>query len=95
MEALKPHAACTWISKNRSGTELDRLIFADFGLKGVETPKHCGLVLTDCLRSQETLLADGHLHEFRSCLGKAAFVSHQWTARSHPDPEMKQFKVQK
>lgn len=45
------------------------------------------------VKPHETLLCAGTLHEFQPELGSAAFVSHQWASRHHPDPEMKQFKV--
>ena len=31
--------------------------------------------------------------EFEETLGQAAFVSHQWVGRNHPDPEFKQMRV--
>jgi len=31
--------------------------------------------------------------EFKRSMGNAAFVSHQWVASSHPDPECKQMSV--
>ena len=33
------------------------------------------------------------LVEFQRNMGNAAFVSHQWVAGSHPDPECKQMRV--
>ena len=45
------------------------------------------------MKPHETLLAEGQLTEFKCWMGKAAFVSHQWASNTHPDPDMKQFKV--
>ncbi|CAE7417646.1 ANK1 [Symbiodinium natans] len=41
----------------------------------------------------EELQADGKLVVFASHMGKAAFVSHQWRDREHPDPECVQLRV--
>jgi len=41
----------------------------------------------------EVLKAKGMLVDFQSSMGKAAFVSHQWVAPDHPDPEFKQMRV--
>ncbi|CAE7592514.1 ANKRD52, partial [Symbiodinium microadriaticum] len=39
------------------------------------------------------LMEQGVLVEFEQTLGQAAFVSHQWVGRNHPDPEFKQMRV--
>lgn len=41
----------------------------------------------------EELMEQGVLVEFEQTLGQAAFVSHQWVGRNHPDPEFKQMRV--
>lgn len=41
----------------------------------------------------EELKAQGVLVEFERHRGQAAFVSHQWVSRDHPDPEFKQMRV--
>ncbi|CAE7241492.1 pyx [Symbiodinium sp. CCMP2456] len=41
----------------------------------------------------EKLKAGGELVAFSDDLGKAAFVSHQWLARDHPDPDFKQMRT--
>ena len=38
-------------------------------------------------------MEQGVLVEFEQTLGQAAFVSHQWVGRNHPDPEFKQMRV--
>lgn len=45
------------------------------------------------IRRHEELAAMGALCIFLESLGRAMFVSHQWTSRAHPDPSMKQFAV--
>ena len=45
------------------------------------------------IRPHEDLLAMGLLTAFDGTQGKAGLVSHQWAARDHPDPEMKQMRV--
>eukprot|EP00439_Symbiodinium_sp_Y106_P046898 s3326_g6.t1 len=39
------------------------------------------------------LLNQGSLVEFEEVLGRAMFISHQWLANEHPDPEAQQWKV--
>ena len=39
------------------------------------------------------LKAKGELVVFSDDLGKAAFVSHQWLAKDHPDPDFKQMRI--
>ncbi|CAE7543781.1 ANKS1A [Symbiodinium sp. CCMP2592] len=41
----------------------------------------------------EMLKANGELVVFCEELGKAAFVSHQWLAKDHPDPDFKQMRT--
>ncbi|CAE7912932.1 anks1b, partial [Symbiodinium sp. KB8] len=41
----------------------------------------------------EVLKAKDMLVDFQRPMGKAAFVSHQWVAPDHPDPEFKQMRV--
>ena len=41
----------------------------------------------------EVLQSKGLLVEFEESLGRAAFVSHQWVGKKHPDPEFKQLRV--
>ncbi|CAE7694981.1 unnamed protein product [Symbiodinium sp. CCMP2592] len=45
------------------------------------------------IKPHEELLADGALTLFDEHMGRAAFVSHQWVAKHHPDPDHKQFRV--
>lgn len=45
------------------------------------------------VRPHEALRADGVVTEFDPALGKAAFVSHEWVGKRHPDPDMRQFRV--
>eukprot|EP00435_Cladocopium_sp_Y103_P055521 s1248_g18.t1 len=45
------------------------------------------------IEPHEALKARGVLVEFQMNMGNAAFVSHQWVASSHPDPECRQMKV--
>ena len=45
------------------------------------------------IEPHEELKARGVLVEFQMNMGNAAFVSHQWVASSHPDPECRQMKV--
>ncbi|CAK9094140.1 Ankyrin repeat domain-containing protein 17 (Gene trap ankyrin repeat protein) (Serologically defined breast cancer antigen NY-BR-16) [Durusdinium trenchii] len=47
----------------------------------------------DKIIPHEELLAGGELTIFQKSLGKAAFVSHQWVGKGHPDPEFKQMQV--
>ncbi|CAK9009862.1 unnamed protein product [Durusdinium trenchii] len=41
----------------------------------------------------EVLMERGWLVKFHRSKGKAAFVSHQWAAADHPDPDFKQLRV--
>ncbi|CAK9030340.1 unnamed protein product [Durusdinium trenchii] len=41
----------------------------------------------------ENLKTEGKLLEYEESMGNAAFVSHQWVDRSHPDPQFKQLSV--
>ena len=41
----------------------------------------------------ERLKANGELVVFSEDLGKAAFVSHQWLSKDHPDPDFKQMRT--
>ncbi|OLQ12099.1 putative TrmH family tRNA/rRNA methyltransferase YacO [Symbiodinium microadriaticum] len=43
--------------------------------------------------SHEELKEKGALVLFERSMGKAAFISHQWVAASHPDPEFRQMSV--
>jgi hypothetical protein len=45
------------------------------------------------IEPHEALKARDVLVEFDKNMGNAAFVSHQWVASSHPDPECKQMSV--
>ncbi|CAE7515303.1 R11A8.7 [Symbiodinium natans] len=45
------------------------------------------------VRPHEELMGNGSLVEFDEALGRAMFISHQWLANDHPDPEAKQWKV--
>ena len=45
------------------------------------------------IKPHEELLADGALTLFDEHTGRAAFVSHQWVAKHHPDPDHKQFRT--
>ena len=45
------------------------------------------------IEPHEALKARDVLVEFESKMGNAAFVSHQWVASSHPDPECMQMRV--
>ena len=45
------------------------------------------------IEPHEALKARDVLVEFEGKMGNAAFVSHQWVASSHPDPECKQMRV--
>ena len=45
------------------------------------------------IEPHETLKARDVLVEFQRNMGNAAFVSHQWVAGSHPDPECRQLRV--
>ena len=38
------------------------------------------------LQKHEILLQSGALRTFRSRMGKAMFISHQWLTAEHPDP---------
>ncbi|CAK9079345.1 Transient receptor potential channel pyrexia [Durusdinium trenchii] len=51
------------------------------------------LMKMDKIKPHEELLAGGELTIFQKSLGKAAFVSHQWIGKGHPDPEFKQMQV--
>eukprot|EP00913_Durusdinium_trenchii_P014791 g13872.t2 len=42
------------------------------------------------IQPHEELLAAGALTIYEERLGRAAFVSHQWVGKGHPDPEFKQ-----
>uniref|UniRef100_A0A7S2K310 Ankyrin repeat domain-containing protein n=1 Tax=Zooxanthella nutricula TaxID=1333877 RepID=A0A7S2K310_9DINO len=50
------------------------------------------VLMTEVLPHQR-LIADGVLTAFDPGSGVAAFVSHQWSSRDHPDPTFQQFKV--
>ena len=41
----------------------------------------------------EELKQKGLLVDFEESLGNAAFVSHQWVGKQHPDPEAKQLRI--
>ncbi|CAE7316189.1 ANKRD17, partial [Symbiodinium natans] len=43
--------------------------------------------------SHETLKARGDIVDFNERMGSAIFVSHQWVAKQHPDPEFEQMPV--
>jgi len=45
------------------------------------------------VQPHEALLSAGKLTEFEEDLGAAMFVSHQWLASDHPDPNAEQMKV--
>ena len=45
------------------------------------------------VKSHQQLLQEGLLRTFDPALGKAMFVSHQWTSEEHPDPDAKQLKI--
>ena len=45
------------------------------------------------LEPHEELKSKGKLVEFEAKLGKAAFVSHEWARKDHPDPAFEQFSV--
>jgi len=45
------------------------------------------------IEPHEELQAQGSLVVFDRSMGNAAFVSHQWLSKHHPDPELKQFRV--
>jgi len=45
------------------------------------------------VRMHEELRADGSIVEFDDRMGQAAFVSHQWLGRHHPDPDFRQLRV--
>ncbi|CAE7697127.1 unnamed protein product, partial [Symbiodinium sp. CCMP2456] len=56
----------------------------------------CELLLQmTTIQPHEQLKAKGDVIIFDPKMGKAAFVSHQWTAEDHPDPELKQLQVMK
>ena len=43
------------------------------------------------VKPHEELQENGTLTVFHEGMGRAAFVSHQWVGKKHPDPEHKQF----
>ncbi|CAE7823403.1 ANKS1A, partial [Symbiodinium necroappetens] len=45
------------------------------------------------IEPHEELQAQGSLVVFDRSMGNAAFVSHQWLSKHHPDPELKQLRV--
>ncbi|CAE7510114.1 R11A8.7 [Symbiodinium sp. CCMP2456] len=45
------------------------------------------------VQTHEALSSAGKLAEFKDDLGHAIFVSHQWLANDHPDPNAEQLKV--
>ena len=45
------------------------------------------------LEPHEELKSKGILVEFEAKMGNAAFVSHQWARKDHPDPSFEQFSV--
>ncbi|CAE7543476.1 Kidins220 [Symbiodinium sp. CCMP2592] len=45
------------------------------------------------VQPHEALMSAGKLTEFKESLGHAIFVSHQWLANDHPDPNAEQLKV--
>jgi len=45
------------------------------------------------VKTHEELRSDGSIVEFDAAIGQAAFVSHQWVARHHPDPNFLQLPV--
>ena len=45
------------------------------------------------VESHDVLKLKGMLVEFETKMGKAAFVSHQWAQKDHPDPTFEQFSV--
>ena len=45
------------------------------------------------VESHDVLKSKGMLVEFETKMGKAAFVSHQWAQKDHPDPTFEQFSV--
>ncbi|CAE7228340.1 caiap [Symbiodinium sp. CCMP2456] len=51
------------------------------------------LLRMTAVRPHEELLNQGSLVEFEEVLGRAMFISHQWLANEHPDPEAQQWKV--
>eukprot|EP00913_Durusdinium_trenchii_P031142 g29161.t1 len=55
-------------------------------------PMEVALKMT-CVEPYEELVKKGLLVEFQPSLGKAMFVSHQWTGTEHPDPNFEQFPI--
>ena len=53
----------------------------------------CTLLEMTRIEPHETLKARDVLVDFQRNMGNAAFVSHQWLASSHPDPECMQMRV--
>ena len=51
------------------------------------------LICMTKVRPHQELLRDGMLRQFHSTLGNALFVSHQWVAWGHPDPDAAQMKI--
>ncbi|CAE7216813.1 ANKRA2 [Symbiodinium sp. CCMP2592] len=45
------------------------------------------------LKPHEDLMSSGLLTDYQECIGNAMFVSHQWLAFNHPDPNSEQLKV--
>eukprot|EP00435_Cladocopium_sp_Y103_P043070 s2867_g12.t1 len=44
------------------------------------------------VKAHEDLKAEGKLVEFHEQMGQAAFVSHQWVSKGHPDPDCRQLR---
>ena len=51
------------------------------------------LLIMKEVRPHQELLQEAILVEYKSNLGKAMFVSHQWLTATHPDPKFQQLKV--
>lgn len=51
------------------------------------------LLAMEKMRPHEQLLEDDLLVQFEPGMGKAAFISHQWTSLQHPDPEFTQMRI--
>ncbi|CAJ1453637.1 unnamed protein product [Effrenium voratum] len=71
-------------------TRMDDVLVMHFPMYTV--PLETLLAMTR-VEPHEELKARNALAEFQSGMGKAAFVSHQWVATDHPDPECKQLRV--
>ncbi|CAJ1377918.1 unnamed protein product [Effrenium voratum] len=55
-------------------------------------PMEAVLKMTE-VRPHQELLHEGLLEAFDPAHGKAMFISHEWTAEQHPDPDGKQLKI--